>query len=89
MGEPKSGAEPLTCSLRVIDQALPSVAEVCTYRITRAASELRLGLYILALRRSSLSEKSQLPLLFWAQRPGGRLPRLVLLVEPAVDEGTD
>ena len=37
----------------------------------------------------SLSEQSRLPLPFWARRPGGRLPRLVLLVEPAVDEGPD
>jgi hypothetical protein len=38
---------------------------------------------------SFLSEEPRLPLPFWAWRPGGRLPRLVLLVEPAVNEGPD
>jgi hypothetical protein len=38
---------------------------------------------------SFLAEEPRLPLPFWARRPGGRLPRLVLLVEPAVDEGPD
>ena len=37
---------------------------------------------------SFLPEEPRLPLPFWAWRPGGRLPRLVLLLEPAVDEGT-
>jgi len=68
---------------------LPSVAEVCMYRMARPAVRLRLGLYAWASRRSSLSEEPRLPLPFWARRPGGRLPRLVLLVEPAVHEGPD
>jgi hypothetical protein len=41
------------------------------------------------LKPSFLAEEPRLPLLFWARRPGGHLPRLVLLVEPAVDEGPD
>src|SRR5215208_5091311 len=40
-------------------------------------------------RSSFLAEEPRLPLPFWAQRPGVRLPRLVLLVEPAVDKGPD
>ena len=34
-----------------------------------------------------LSEELRLPLPFCARRPVGRFPRLVLLDEPAVDEG--
>jgi hypothetical protein len=41
------------------------------------------------LKPSFLAEEPRLPLPFWPRRPGGRLPRLVLLVEPAVDEGPD
>src|SRR5215213_9836992 len=37
--------------------------------------------------RWAFPEEPRLPLPFWAWRPGGRLPRLVLLLEPAVDEG--
>ena len=59
------------------------------YRMAKPAVRLRLGLYAWASRRSSLSEEPRLPLPFWARRPGGRLPRLVLLVEPAVHEGPD
>jgi hypothetical protein len=59
------------------------------YRMVRTASRLRLGLHAGASKRSSLSEELRLPLLFRARRPGGRLPRLVLLVKPAVDEGPD
>jgi hypothetical protein len=59
------------------------------YRMARTASRLRLGLYAWASRCSSRSEEPRLPLAFWARRPGGRLPRLVLLVEPAVHEGPD
>jgi hypothetical protein len=40
-------------------------------------------------RPSFLAEEPRLSLPFWARRPGGRLPRLVLLFEPAVDEGPD
>ncbi len=58
------------------------------YRVTRTAPRLRLGLFTWASRCSSLSEKPRLPLPFWV-RPGGRLPSLVLLVKPAVDEGPD
>ncbi len=42
-----------------------------------------------SLKPSILAEEPRLPLPFWARRPGGRLPRLFLLVEPAVDEGPD
>ncbi len=59
------------------------------YRMARTAIRLRLGLYAWASKRFSLSEQSRLPLRFRVRRPDGRLPRLVLLVEPAVDEGPD
>ncbi len=58
------------------------------YRMAKTISSLRLGLCAWVSRRSSLTEEPRLPLPFWV-RPGGRLPRLVLLVEPAVDEGPD
>ncbi len=58
------------------------------YRMAKTASRLSLGLYAWASMRFSLTEKPRLPLPFWA-RPGGRLPSLVLLVKPAVDEGPD
>jgi hypothetical protein len=58
------------------------------YRVTRTASRLRLGLFTWASRCSSLSEEPRLPLPFWV-RPGGRLPHVALLVEPAVHEGPD
>ena len=58
------------------------------YRMARTASRLRLGLYTWASRCSSLSEEPRLPLPFWV-RPGGRLPRVALLVELAVDEIPD
>src|ERR687890_2523259 len=38
LGEPTSGLEPLTCSLRVITQALQGVAEDCKCRIFRGVS---------------------------------------------------
>ena len=56
--------------------------------MARTASRSRLGLFTRASRCSSLSEEPRLPLAFWV-RPGGRLPRVALLVEPAVDEGPD
>ncbi len=59
------------------------------YRMVRTAVRLRLGLYAWASKRFSLSKEPRLPLPFWARRPGGRLPRLVLLVEPSVDKGPD
>ena len=59
------------------------------YRMAKTASKLRLGSFAWASRRSSLSEEPRLPLGFRARRFGGRLTRLVLLVEPAVDEGPD
>jgi hypothetical protein len=37
--------------------------------------------------RWAFPEEPRLPLPFWTWRPGGRLPRLVLLLEPAVNEG--
>jgi len=58
------------------------------YRMARTAVRLRLGLYAWASKRFSPSKEPRLSLPFWA-RPRGRLPRLVLLVEPAVDEGPD
>jgi hypothetical protein len=41
--EPTSGLEPLTCSLRVITQALQRFARGCKYRIFRGVSFLRLA----------------------------------------------
>jgi hypothetical protein len=38
--EPTSGLEPLTCSLRVISQALQALAEVCKSRISKRFSLL-------------------------------------------------
>ena len=35
LGEPTSGLEPLTCSLRVCGQGLLSVAQVCKSRISK------------------------------------------------------
>jgi hypothetical protein len=58
------------------------------YRMARTAVRLRLGLYAWASKRFSLSKEPRLSLPFWA-RPGGRLPRLVLLVEPSVYKGPD
>ena len=58
------------------------------YRMARAAVRLRLGLYAWASKRFSLSKEPRLSLPFWA-RPRGRLPRLVLLVEPSVYKGPD
>ncbi len=59
------------------------------YRITRIAPKLRPGLHAGASKRSSFSEESRLPLLLRDRRAYGRVPRLVLLVEPAVDECPD
>jgi hypothetical protein len=59
------------------------------YRITRIAPKLRPGLRAGASRRSSLSEEPRLPLLLRDRRACGCVPRLVLLVEPAVDECPD
>jgi len=42
-----------------------------------------------ASKPSFLAEEPRLPLPFCARRPVSRFPRLVLLVEPAVDEGPD
>src|SRR5215210_2347416 len=42
-GEPTSGLEPLTCSLRVIHQALQGLAEGCKSRISTGFSFLRLA----------------------------------------------
>jgi hypothetical protein len=39
-GEPTSGLEPLTCSLRVIHQALQGVAQPCNSPISRRFSLL-------------------------------------------------
>jgi hypothetical protein len=39
--EPTSGLEPLTCSLRVITQALQGVAQLCKSRIPKPVSFLR------------------------------------------------
>ena len=59
------------------------------YRMARTTVRLRLGLYAWASKRFSLSKEPRLSLPFWARRPGGRFLRLVLLVEPSVDEGPD
>jgi hypothetical protein len=42
-GEPTSGLEPLTCSLRVITHALQGVARGCKCRIPKPVSFLRLA----------------------------------------------
>ena len=49
-GEPTSGLEPLTCSLRVIGQALLGVAEGCKSRIFRRPSLLRIAVRCTVLR---------------------------------------
>jgi len=41
--EPTSGLEPLTCSLRVISQALQGYAQGCKSRISRRLSLLRVA----------------------------------------------
>jgi hypothetical protein len=56
------------------------------HRITGTTSRLRPGLHAGASKRSPISDEARLPLGFRARRPEGRL---VLLVEPAVDEGPD
>jgi len=48
--EPTRGLEPLTCSLRVITQALLGFAEACKPRIFRGVSFLRLAEYCTVLR---------------------------------------
>ena len=48
--EPTSGLEPLTCSLRVITQALQGFAEGCKSRISRAISFLSLAACCTVLR---------------------------------------
>jgi hypothetical protein len=49
-GEPTSGLEPLSCSLRVIHQALQGVAEACESRISRQLSLLWLAACCTVLR---------------------------------------
>ncbi len=49
-GEPTSGLEPLTCSLRVIGQALQGFAQGCKCRISTPVSLLRLALRCTVLR---------------------------------------
>jgi hypothetical protein len=70
--EPLNGPEPRTPRL---SEGNPAVAQRddLIVRVSRL--------------RWAFPEEPRLPLPFWAWRPGGRLPRLVLLLEPAVDEG--
>jgi hypothetical protein len=49
-GEPTSGLEPLTCSLRVIGQPLQGLAQGCKYRIPKRLSFLCLALCCTVLR---------------------------------------
>src|SRR5215216_3922285 len=49
-GEPTSGLEPLTCSLRVIIQALQGLADDCKSRISKPLSLLCLALCCTVLR---------------------------------------
>jgi hypothetical protein len=49
-GEPTSGLEPLTCSLRVITQALQGCAVDCKCRIPRPDSLLRVAACCTVLR---------------------------------------
>jgi hypothetical protein len=48
--EPTSGLEPLTCSLRVCGQWLPSVADVCRFRINKRFFVLCVAHYCRVLR---------------------------------------
>ena len=48
--EPTSGLEPLTCSLRVITQALQGFAQGCKSRISRRLSLLRVAACCTVLR---------------------------------------
>ncbi len=48
--EPTSGLEPLSCSLRVITQALQGLARGCKSRISRGLSLLRVAVYCTVLR---------------------------------------
>jgi hypothetical protein len=50
IGEPTSGLEPLTCSLRVIGHALQGFAGGCKCRIPKPGSFLRLAFYCTVLR---------------------------------------
>ena len=50
LGEPTSGLEPLTCSLRVCGQWLLRVAEVCRFRITTRFFVPSIAHYCRALR---------------------------------------
>ena len=49
-GEPTSGLEPLSCSLRVITQALQGFAQECKSRISRRLSLLRVAACCTVLR---------------------------------------
>jgi len=49
-GEPTSGLEPLTCSLRVISHVLQGFAEACKSRISKRLSVLRIAACCTALR---------------------------------------
>jgi hypothetical protein len=66
-----------------------SFAEACTQRILGLRRGYGRVCTPRASRRSSLSEEPRLPLLLRDRRPCGRVPRLVLLVKPAVDECPD
>src|SRR5829696_5154071 len=48
--EPTSGLEPLTCSLRVIHQALQGLARSCDFRISKAFPLLRVARRCTVLR---------------------------------------
>jgi hypothetical protein len=49
-GEPTSGLEPLTCSLRVIGHALQGCAQACKSRISKPVSLLRFAARCTVLR---------------------------------------
>ena len=48
--EPTSGLEPLTCSLRVINQVLQGFTQDCKFRLDKLVSFLRLALCCTVLR---------------------------------------
>jgi hypothetical protein len=74
-GEPTSGLEPLTCSLRVIIRMFPDVAGGCETRITKPLSLLRVALSCRVLRSRWCQSGVNITLV-----PAQRChPRLVLL----------
>ena len=73
-----------------VHRALHSHTRFQGGQIKRQAGNLRTSNVPLGPSKPSFfAEEPRLPLPFWTCRPSGRHPRLVLLLEPAVDEGPD